>query len=121
MPRTHKNTSSIAIPQNTLERGPFSASFHAATELIGKRWTGAILYSLFHGLRRFTDLENAIPGLSGRMLTERLKELEFEGLIHREVFPETPVRIEYSLTEKGNALRPALIAINRWADTWNPA
>jgi DNA-binding HxlR family transcriptional regulator len=93
-----------------LERGPFSPSFHAASELIGRRWNGAILYSLFHGLNRFSDLENAIP---------RLKELEAAGILKRTVIPETPVRVEYSLTEKGEALRPIFIAVNHWANQWH--
>jgi DNA-binding HxlR family transcriptional regulator len=116
MPKTAKAN---PIPSHALERGPFSPGFHAATELIGKRWTGAILYSLFHGLKRFSDLEDAVPGLSARMLSERLKELETEGLVNRQVLPETPVRIEYTLTAKGDALRPIFMAINHWADTWN--
>jgi DNA-binding HxlR family transcriptional regulator len=102
-----------------LERGPFSPSFHAASELIGRRWNGAILYSLFHGLNRFSDLENAIPGMSARMLSERLKELEAAGILKRTVIPETPVRVEYSLTEKGEALRPIFIAVNHWANQWH--
>jgi DNA-binding HxlR family transcriptional regulator len=102
-----------------LEQGPFSPTFHAATELIGRRWNGAILYSLFHGLNRFSQLEQAIPGLSARMLSERLKELEQGGIISRSVFAETPVRIEYGLTEKGDALRPIFMAINRWVFDWN--
>ena len=118
-PKITRSSGKIQIPQHAFENGPFSPHFHAATELIGKRWTGAILYSLFHGLTRFSDLETAIPGLSGRMLSERLKELETEGVVQREVIPETPVRIEYTLTKKGLALRPILIAINGWAFEWN--
>ncbi len=99
--------------------GPFSPLFHAATELIGKRWTAAILYSLFHQTTRFCDLETSIPGLSSRMLSERLKELEAAQLVVRKVIPETPVRIEYSLTPKGDALRPIFIAISHWATQWD--
>ena len=111
-------TKATRLPDNAFARGPFSPLFHHAAELVGKRWTAAILYSLFHGLNRFTDLVNAIPGMSARMLSERLKELETEGIIRRNVIPETPVRVEYALTEKGDALRPIFIAINHWANQW---
>ena len=117
MIKTDRTRKSL-ISSDAFKDGPFSQAFHAATELIGKRWTGAILYSLFHGLTRFSDLETAIPGLSARMLSERLKELEMQGVVRREVIPETPVRIEYTLTEKGNTLRPIMIAINQWASHW---
>ena len=117
-----ENTSKSAISHILFqfsERGPFSPSFHGATELIGKRWNGAIIYSLFHGLTRFSELKGAIPGLSARMLSERLKELEANGLVKRMVMPETPVRVEYHLSEKGLALRDVLIAIDRWAQQWH--
>lgn len=106
------------IPEEAFARGPFSPLFHHAAELVGKRWTAAILYSLFHGLNRFTDLVNAIPGVSNRMLSERLKELELEGILERHVYAETPVRIEYLMTEKGLALRTVLMTLNNWAITW---
>lgn len=109
------------IPEEAFARGPFSPLFHHAAELVGKRWTAAILYSLFHGLNRFTDLVNAIPGVSNRMLSERLKELESEGILERHVYNETPVRIEYLMTEKGLALRTVLMTLNKWAITWKDA
>src|SRR5947207_1748363 len=96
----------------------FCPFFHRAIELIGSRWTGAILRALLAGVTRFSDLGETIPGLSDRMLSERLKELEAEGLITRTVIPETPVRIEYRVTEKGRALGDALAAVAHWAETW---
>lgn len=96
------------------ENGPYSPAFHAAAELIGKRWNGAIIYSLFNGLIRFSGLKGAIPGLS-----ERLKDLEANGLVTRIVIPDTPVCVEYHLTEKALALRDVLIAINTWAQEWH--
>ncbi len=101
------------------EPGPFSPLFHEATEMIGKRWNGAIIYCFFHGLKRFSELEDAIPGLSSRMLSERLKELEDYNLIRREVIPERPVRIEYTLTDKGIDLGDVIKAIYRWARKWD--
>lgn len=95
--------------------------FHRAVELIGRRWTGAILRVLLQGeggRARYHTLRAAVPEISDRMLSERLRELEAEGLVRREVQPDTPVRVEYSLTDKGRALEPALDAIGAWAERW---
>ncbi len=116
--KTRKRLTAKRLPEEAFARGPFSPLFHRAAELVGKRWTAAILYSLFHGLNRFTDLVNAIPGVSNRMLSERLKELEVEGILERHVYNETPVRIEYVMTEKGLALRDVFMKLNDWALTW---
>ncbi|MGH2609279.1 MAG: winged helix-turn-helix transcriptional regulator [Tepidiformaceae bacterium] len=96
----------------------FCPRFHHAIELIGRRWTGAILRAMFSGRTRFSDLAAAVPGLSDRLLSERLKELEAEGLIARCVYPDTPVRIEYQLTDKGRALQQAIEAVATWAHEW---
>jgi DNA-binding HxlR family transcriptional regulator len=92
--------------------------FHLAAELIGKKWTGAILRALQAERCRFTEIAAMVPGLSDRLLSERLKELEHEGIIARVVTPETPVRIEYHLTEKGEALKDVMNAIGDWAERW---
>lgn len=92
--------------------------FHRAVELLGKRWTGAIVRVLLGGPHRFHEILSAVPGLSERLLSERLKELEGEGIVDRRVYPETPVRIEYRLTAKGETLAPILREIHRWADRW---
>lgn len=94
------------------------ARFHRAVELIGGRWTGAVIQLLLHERMRFAQLRAAIPEISDRMLSERLKELESEGILARIVIPETPVRVEYELTEKGRALEHALAAVGRWAERW---
>lgn len=99
----------------------FCPKFHQAVELIGARWTGAIVRAMLSGLTRFTDLTDAIPGLSDRMLSERLKELEGHGVIERHVIPLTPVRIEYCLTDKGRALAGVVDAVSTWAGTWTEA
>jgi DNA-binding HxlR family transcriptional regulator len=96
----------------------FCPYFQRAVELIGSRWTGAVLRALNSGVYRFSDLTAAIPGLSDRMLSERLKELEAEGVVTRTVIPETPVRIEYHLTQKGRALDKVIAEIGDWAETW---
>jgi len=92
--------------------------YHHAIELIGRRWTGAILQVMRSGTVRFSDIASAIPGLSDRMLSERLKELEAEGLVERCVYPETPVRVEYRLTSAGEALGTVLDSVLVWAHTW---
>jgi DNA-binding HxlR family transcriptional regulator len=92
--------------------------YHRAVELIGRRWTGAIVRVLLDGAERFSDIGAAIPGLTDRMLSERLKELEMEGIVTRRVLPELPVRIEYHLTEKGRALGSVLDGVAAWAHTW---
>ena len=94
------------------------ARFHRAVELIGGRWTGAMIQLLFNGRMRFAELRAAIPEISDRMLSERLRELEREGIVARIVVPETPVRVEYELTEKGRALEHALAAVGKWAERW---
>lgn len=92
--------------------------FEAAFGLLGKRWTGLIIRSLLDGSKRFSDIQEIIPDLSARMLTERFKELEKEGIITRIVYPETPVRIEYKLTEKGRDLEKSMAEIQKWAEKW---
>jgi DNA-binding HxlR family transcriptional regulator len=92
--------------------------FHKAVELIGKRWTGAILRVLQGGRTRFNAIAHAIPEMSDRMLAERLRELEHEAIVLRHVIPETPVRVEYELSDKGRALDEAFCAIARWAEQW---
>jgi len=107
--------------QREQQRGaitPFCPYYHHAVELIGRRWTGAIVRALLSGEERFSDLTAAIPGLSDRLLSERLKELEAEGVVTRTVVPETPVRIQYQLTEKGRALASVVDALSAWANRW---
>src|SRR5438046_6357424 len=84
------------------------ARFHRASELIGRRWTGAIIFVLLKSRCRFATLRDAIPDITDRMLCERLQELEQEGIVDRTVVPETPVRVEYALTRKGRALAAAV-------------
>jgi DNA-binding HxlR family transcriptional regulator len=93
--------------------------FESAFELLGKRWTGLIIRTLMSGQKRFTDIAETIPNMSARMLTERFKELENEGIVNRKVYPETPVRIEYELTEKGLELSSVMDEIQKWAEKWN--
>lgn len=91
--------------------------FEKAMGLLSQRWTGMIIYQLLIGPQRFCTIESSV-GVSGRVLSERLKDLENEGIVNREVYPETPVRIEYSLTEKGLALEPLMKDIEKWSQIW---
>ncbi|GGJ10031.1 transcriptional regulator [Alicyclobacillus cellulosilyticus] len=92
--------------------------FEAAFQLLGKCWTGLIIRALLDGPKRFKDVSDMIPGLSDRMLAKRFKELEAAGIVVRKVYPDTPVRIEYELTEKGRSLRAVMDEVQKWADRW---
>ena len=94
--------------------------FHYASELIGRRWNGAIIYMLLKQTCRFATLRDGIPGITDRMLSERLQELEEEGLLDRVVVPETPIRVEYSLTRKGKGLAEAVDSLASWAEKHIP-
>ena len=107
---------------STTEQAPgVCPHFHAAIELIGKRWTGAIVCALTGGPLRFGELAKAVPRLSDRLLSQRLRELEDEGLVQREVEAGSPVRVTYSLTEAGAGLRPAIVELKSWAQRWKRA
>lgn len=111
-----------ASAPRTTAAGPglsaFCPQYHAAIELIGRRWTGAILRALLSGLTRYNEIAAAIPGLSDRLLSERLRELEHEGIVERTVIPDMPVRIEYRPTEQGRALASVVEVVSNWADEW---
>jgi DNA-binding HxlR family transcriptional regulator len=96
----------------------YSAPFQRAIELIGKRWTGAVIRALMSGPARFNQLLMGIPGISDRVLTERLRELEMEGLVERLVDPGPPVRVSYRLTPRGRALSPVIASVDAWAADW---
>jgi DNA-binding HxlR family transcriptional regulator len=93
--------------------------FHHAVELIGRRWTGAIIWALSERPHYFAELCHAVPGLSDRLLSRRLRELEGEGLVERSVEPGGRPRVCYSLTGKGKALEPAIRELRTWARRWN--
>lgn len=105
-----------AVGAPDLEGPPRCCSrYHRAVELVGKRWTGAILLVLLEGPLRFCEITQVVPDLSDRLLSERLKELEAEDIVERRVHGGSPVRVEYSLTPKGRALEPALRALKSWS------
>lgn len=92
--------------------------YHEAVELVGRRWTGAILRVLMDGPLRFSQIAHAVPELSDRLLSERMKELESRGIVERTVISGPPVRTEYSLSRMGRELEPALSELERWARRW---
>jgi DNA-binding HxlR family transcriptional regulator len=94
--------------------------YHQAIEMVGKRWTGAIVAVLLEGPARFSEIRDCVPDLSDRLLSERLKELEAEGIVGRRVLDGSPVRVEYSLTPKGRALEPTLRSLKQWANEHLP-
>jgi DNA-binding HxlR family transcriptional regulator len=109
---------STAKPEAELERSPCCGLYHRAVELIGKRWSGAIVLVLLDGPLHFSGIRQLVPELSDRLLSERLKELEAEGIVERRVLDGAPVRVEYSLTEMGHALEPAVRALKEWGREW---
>ena len=92
--------------------------YEQAIQLLGKRWTGLILDTMLEGPQRFCEMTAIVEGLSDRVLSDRLRELESEGVVERVVYPRIPVRVEYRLTEKGRDLRPVVQAIHQWAEEW---
>lgn len=92
--------------------------YHEAIELVGRRWTGAILRVLMDGPLRFSEIAQAVPELSDRLLSERMKELEARGIVGRTVKPGPPLRVEYQLSVMGRELEPALSELERWARRW---
>ncbi len=85
--------------------------------LLSQRWTALVIYQLLVGPQRFNEIQSSI-GISGKVLSDRLKDLEHQGLVKREVIPETPVIIEYSLTERGHSIEPILREIEKWSQVW---
>ena len=100
------------------QRGQCCALYRRAVELVGKRWTGAIVLVLMDGPLRPSQIRQLVPDLSDRLLSERLRELEAEGMVERRVLPDGPVHVEYALTPKGRALEPTVRALKSWARTW---
>ena|SRR5947209_6035361 len=96
----------------------FCPRFHRAVEMIGRRWSGVIIRAMLPGPQCFNEMLATVPGLSDRLLTERLRELETAGLVRRTVLAGPPVRVSYELTEAGRALEPVIEALSRWAERW---
>jgi DNA-binding HxlR family transcriptional regulator len=106
---------------HSVDIAAFCPRFEKAMAIISHRWTGLILRALLAGECRFSGISSYVPGLSDRLLSERLKELEAEQIVERRVYPQTPVRIEYLLTPKGEELRDVVQVVQMWANRWVPA
>ncbi|MET9218289.1 winged helix-turn-helix transcriptional regulator [Streptomyces sp. NPDC088197] len=95
--------------------GPYICGIDAALDVVSGKWKGLILWELdAHRVRRFAELRRGLPGVSEKMLTQHLREMEEDGLVHRKVFAEVPPRVEYSLTEHGRTLNQALGPLGVW-------
>lgn len=105
----------MAPRHNRIDCSP-GCPVEAALGLIGGKWKGILLYHLFEGTLRFNAIRKRLPGLTQRMLTAQLRELEADGLIVRTVFAEVPPRVEYSLSPKGRTLEPVIMALKAWGD-----
>lgn len=99
---------------------PFCPFYRQAIELVGRKWTGAIIRALLAGATHFSEFSSVIPGVSDRLISVRLKELEAHGIVERIVIPDKPVRIQYRLTPKGEALGNVVVTISDWAEAWLP-
>jgi DNA-binding HxlR family transcriptional regulator len=89
----------------------------ATLEKIGGKWKGVVLYHLLEGVHRFSELRRKLPNITQRMLTKQLRELEGSGLVLRTIYAEVPPRVEYSLTDLGETLRPVVVALKAWGDS----
>ncbi|RKT55249.1 winged helix-turn-helix transcriptional regulator [Saccharothrix australiensis] len=99
----------------TARRGPYFCGIDAAMDVVSGKWKSLILWELAeHGVRRFAQLRRSLPGVSEKMLIQHLREMEEDGLVHREVYREVPPRVEYSLTEHGVSLNQALAPLGAW-------
>lgn len=95
--------------------GPYICGIDAALDVVSGKWKGLILWELdAHRVRRFAELRRGLRGVSEKMLTQHLREMEQDGLVHREVYAEVPPRVEYSLTEHGRTLNQALGPLGEW-------
>ena len=111
-------TAPTAQSEDLRPLAPFCPSYHAAVELVGRRWTGAVVRSLLAGRHRFSQIRADVPGISDRLLSERLRELEAEGIVERRIVHARPIRSAYYLTTKGESLGDVVRAISSWAEEW---
>ncbi len=114
----HLRQTAVQPTEHADGQSAFCPRYQYAIELIGRRWVGAILRALGNGPARFNELLTAIPGLSDRLLTERLRELEREGIVTRTVAACRPIRVTYELTQCGRSLDHVVTAIGTWSESW---
>lgn len=97
-----------------MKRLPTSCPAEITLQVIGGRWKVVIVWALLQGTRRFSDLRRSMPGITQKMLTQQLRELERDRIVLRKVYPQVPPKVEYSITPLGRSLRPIVNAIHRW-------
>jgi DNA-binding HxlR family transcriptional regulator len=119
-PTAYDAETPMTTPDTNLET-PVCQHFQRAAELVGKRWTPQLIRMLLAGAVRYSDLKVGVPQISDHLLSERLKELEAEGIVDRQVTPSTPVRIEYRLTDRGRDLAGVIGELAAWAERWSTA
>jgi DNA-binding HxlR family transcriptional regulator len=105
--------------EEKVERNDTQCPIEKTMSVLAGKWTFVILRDLFYGPRRFGELQRSLSGISPRTLSIRLKELEEEGILQRKIFSEIPPHVEYSLTEKGLALKPVFDAMKEWGNNWD--
>ena len=117
---THHNAITMPVDEAALDHLPLEAcpSFLEAMAIVGRRWNGLIIQAMAKGCRSFTEISKFAENLSDTSLSRRLKDLEGDGLITREVIDDRPVRVRYTLTEAGSALAPVLDALTEWGERY---
>ncbi|MET9213672.1 MULTISPECIES: winged helix-turn-helix transcriptional regulator [unclassified Nocardia] len=93
---------------------PYSCGIDAALDVVGGKWKALILWALSTGTQRFGDLKRLVPGVTEKMLIQQLRELEHDGIVHREIYAQVPPKVEYSLTDLGVSLNAALVTLGAW-------
>lgn len=107
-----------ALIPKTLKSGARGCAVTTTVNVIGGKWKTVVLYHLLEQPRRFSELQRRMPGVTQRMLTLQLRELETDGLVHREIYPQVPPKVEYSLTDLGRTLEPIVRAMLNWGETY---
>lgn len=101
-----------------MENYQYGCSVEATLDVIGGKWKAVILYKLLRGPHRFSDIKRQLPAITQRMLTLQLRELEEDGIVHREIYKQIPPKVEYSLTDFGRTLEPILLSMLAWGDQY---
>lgn len=116
------NGAMATAPTRTMNavHDPSTCAVAATAEIIGAKWTALLVHDLSEGPRRFSELEHSCSGISPRTLAERLRALEQEGIVERRSYPESPPRVEYELTDKGQSLLPIIDAMRQFGHLWLP-
>ena len=110
--------SGIAVRTMNTVHDAATCGVAACAEIIGAKWTALLVHDLSEGARRFSELEHSCSGISPRTLAERLRDLEHQGIVQRQSYAESPPRVEYSLTDKGESLLPIIDAMRKFGHEW---